>query len=402
MVLLFNQLMLIAHDSVKRANYYHFLKGAYFDSALIALANWPSSKCSIQNLSIIQDPYKGLANSEAANFAQPIVFFALHPLLSLSVSPMGSKLTRFKLRIPARDVSSFIAASPRTLLKLELLDISTCNIGETQLERLLVQLPYLKHIVLDDCGLLRHGHSDDSPWASLGKTCALVGVKRAREREKEIRAWQETSQVQGNALLGGQATAPQVVPQGYMHSKPGRKGLATAAISLRQPPTGPLAHLPTAIAVSPTAAASRTPNIKVRVIPSPPSLMTISTTAPSIVDERTKKAICDEFAQGWMDGVSQLRATWRRLRTSQRNGVKVVCISSDAQPSLSEFSNENDQDCWKGLADVGSSGTLSWTDLEDKDWPCPILCLSCDESNTRHAHDCGHRAFGDVQDRELL
>ncbi|KAI5120587.1 hypothetical protein M0805_002537 [Coniferiporia weirii] len=400
---------------VLKANYYQFLKGAYFDSTLSALSRWPSS--SLETLSIVQDPHVG-----QVHFAQPLVFFTFQPLAALSTSPVSAHISALRLRIPARDVVPFIAAAPRAFPALTALDLSTGNIKDAQLARLLTRFSRVQHVRLDACSLItaREGvvgpavaaGAADSEWATLGRSCALAGARRAKEREKALKAWREAL----DAAVGP-AHAQDAQPQ-RSRARAGRKGLATAAISLR----GATGFVPVVLTPAAPVPSSSTPSNmlphealqKIRVVPAPPSLLTLCTTAstpaPALVDAPAaeagageapgaalgadtaaaaarRSAARAEFARGWAEGITTLRAMWLRLRTSQQNGtVRVMALSEDG--SMGAQGEGID-----GLVDLED-----WTELDKAEWPCAVLCLAGEGSaeGAVHVEGCGHDVTRDM------
>jgi hypothetical protein len=150
---------------------------------------------------------------------------------------MAPTLKWLRLRIPARPIarplcgmtpsetSPYYASDLTPSPDLEFLDISTCNILDNELDMILMRFPSLKHLLLDGCPLFR-GEGD---WNDFGKRCALAGVRRAKQREKALKAWIEASQAKANF------DADENLPSQERRAKRGRKGLATATISLREP-----------------------------------------------------------------------------------------------------------------------------------------------------------------------
>ncbi|KAG6856022.1 hypothetical protein H0H87_008339 [Tephrocybe sp. NHM501043] len=243
---------------VKKATYYQFLKGSYFDSTLLAIAAWPPSSKGLPTLSIVQDAFIPDPNDPIPRFAQPIVFFRLDLHLSVLVhSPASQRsLTFLRVRIPARPIIQSLTVAylhptdpnPDTNPDpppLKFLDIATCAVSEADVEKLLVRFTCLKHLVLDACtSLLRSGSPQTSGaeldwWFALGRRLALTGVKRAKEREKELKAWYEARQ---RTLFPPDMLDD--IQEGQQHQeqkrvRKGRKGLATATITLRGSATSP-------------------------------------------------------------------------------------------------------------------------------------------------------------------
>ncbi|KAF8913217.1 hypothetical protein CPB84DRAFT_529505 [Gymnopilus junonius] len=356
---------------VQKATYYQFLKGAYFDSTLSALSRWPES--DLRTLSIVQDPLdNAFLQEQKQTFAQPIVFFRFDITSLLLSPPFSSSLTSLRLRIPSRPVLRSLSNRHEVLpLDLEFLDLSTSGVLESEIDMLLIRFAALKHIVLNDCSIMQ-GDPHERMWHALGKRLALVGVKRAKEREKQLKTWIESRKNARNA------PAPTDNPERNVarRAKPGRKGLATAAISLRgasyEAPL-PIPGKPSQTKKfkkekeGPNRAPLPIPGIpkrskkekmpssysKVRILPSLPTLLSLSLVLPSATEPARHPMIRAEFQEGWAEGVAQLTITRARLRTSAGNGYRImrVSVASDnGNLSASEgsaSSSEERQVVWK-------------------------------------------------------
>ncbi|KAH7930491.1 hypothetical protein BV22DRAFT_52794 [Leucogyrophana mollusca] len=368
---------------VQRATYYQFLKvhaisrcislvltrlvlqGAYYDTTLHALARWPPY--SLPTLSIIQDPLDPEI-ARGQHFAQPLVFFRLDPLTVLVCSAFARSLTSLRLRIPSRQVARFLCSSPSATPALELLDLSTCNVSISDMEAILIRYTNLKHLILDGCNITR-GEVHEGEWVAVGKTCALAPVKRAKEREKKLKTWLEANARASTSDLGQQQTL--TVQHTGRRIRPGRRGLATAAISLRDSP-------PKETIALPVAANLIIPRI--RVLPSSPALLSFSTSSHAARSDR-HESIRADFAQGWAEGLAQLTAVRTRLRQSWQNNIRVVRFEGDI--GLEEGLD--------GLVDVESERDFV-NDLDEGNtarWEVPILCLA-GEAGQDHAECCGH------------
>ena len=225
-------------------------KGAYFDSTLTALAEWPA--VDISTLSIVQDPIDA-EMAQRQDFAQPIVFFRLDLFPLLSSPAITLTLENLRIRIPSRPVArslcgSLSAGSPfdpkRNLIltQLEFLDLSTCSVLDAEIDSILARFATIRHLVLDRCAVLR-GDLREGEGGALGKRLALIGVRRARDREKALKAWLESQVVVADAIPSDGAPA---VDQGAgpaeRRPRPGRRGLATATISFRKTDPPPAAQ----------------------------------------------------------------------------------------------------------------------------------------------------------------
>src|SRR5712691_1408588 len=99
------------------------------------LAAWPSS--SLQQLSVVQDVPPALDHS----FAQPIVFFSLEPLTALCRSKTLLHVQHFRLRVPSRQIASFLTTTSASLDTVILLDLSTTNVTTNALATILIRFP---------------------------------------------------------------------------------------------------------------------------------------------------------------------------------------------------------------------------------------------------------------------
>jgi hypothetical protein len=244
-----------------------------------------------------------------------------------------------------------------------------------------MRFPKLRHVILDECALgLDRVDARGCLW-DIGKRCALAGVRRAKEREGKLKNWLETI-----ALSEYPAVSQAVAVQGadvQRSSRPvrkGRRGLATATISLRaSPPKHSTSSLP-ATSLSPKAKLAVP---RVYILPSFPTLATFATTSSHIQPEIYRQISVD-FEKGWADGLAQLSAIRQRRRQSWRNGMRVV-----------RFRNENgndDGDGLDGLVDLDSD-----EDGEVEVRSAPVLCLSgATRDEKAHVVGCGHSVWSAV------
>lgn len=275
-----------------------------------------------------------------------------------------SSVQYYRLRIPNRQVARFIVGLPN----LQFLDLSTCNISEVDVSLLLVRMRGLLHLVLDGCGLLR-GELLEGGWAAFGKTCALAGVRRATARERAIKEWMETLAI---ASMGGQQLVENQ-PAALPRVKKGRRGLATATISIRKPLTE---NRPTTFSSSSKGRAVQ----RIRVLPASPSLLSLAIRPSASVSPDYYAEIISEFELGWMDGISQISATRARLRSSFKNGVRVVRFADDG--------DDGDKGL-DGLEDVDTA--LFASEQEDlMHASVPKLCLAGPGRNADHVPGCAH------------
>ncbi|OSX66908.1 hypothetical protein POSPLADRAFT_1051073 [Postia placenta MAD-698-R-SB12] len=377
---------------VQKATYYHFLKGAYFDSTLEAFSRWPVAR--LHALSIIQDPLDPL--KAPTHFAQPLVFFRLDPLSTLVCSPLLENLLHFRLRIPARQPTRFLYTTPKALPSVETLDLSTCGVSLADVEGVLARFTRLRTLVLDQCHIViprADVQHDDGLWywAILGKAMAAASHKAAKDREKTLRTWLEAH----NAHLAGNAPAPEPAQVRQRRPRRGRRGLATATISLRNSPPRdpvPIPAIPPG-QLPPGATVGQIPRI--RVLPSKPSVVSFTATAPVLFGPDKHEAIRAEFERGWAEGIALLHAVFRRIKASWDNGMRVMKFDDDVVDSEVGFA---------GLVDVDDAEDFELETIElDERAPsqCPVLCLAGPRRNKHHVLGCGHEVVWDVWGDEL-
>ena len=376
-IISFSEYVSISSNSLTAVLAQLLTQGSYFDSTLIALSQWPPS--ALPTLSIVQDPLDpGLAENRA--FAQPLVFFRLDPFASLVCSPYLSSLTALRLRIPSRQITRFITTHPLSVPSLQFLDLSTCNVLDAEVDALLTRFAKLRHLVLDGCAVLK-GELREGEWGALGKSCALAGVRRAKEREKKLKVWLEAN---GPVFSDHQAQTG-LVQEVDAHAaaarkaRRGRRGLATATISLRPSPPRdgvplPVLHIPIP---------------KIRILPPSPSLQSLATTTSTLIHPDKYPVVSAEFERGWADGLAQLGATRARLRQSSMNGVRIV-----------QFVDDVEQEGLDGLADVEMGNEEAFRVREDV-WKVPVFCLVGAGRGEHHIEGCGHAVGWKIWKNEL-
>ncbi|KAI0027962.1 hypothetical protein K488DRAFT_90257 [Vararia minispora EC-137] len=366
---------------VKKATYYQFLKGAYFDSTVLKMAAWPAL-ADLETLSIVQDPLD--VAIAPTNFAQPIVFFRLDPLSTLAHSPLAASITSLRLRLPRREFVRFLVDAPGALPSLRLLDLSTSRVRDADAVNLLANLPSLHALIIDDCDAV-HGGDEQlaEEWAAFGRALALAGHQRMRARERVLKEYRET--------LG--VVMPRL-PQREKKAKKGRKGLATATVSLREKPE-PSASTSTALPVVQEGDGGPLPEIleRVRVVPPAPTLRALAVTPSAHIPASSHVAIVDEFRRGWAEGMTTLAAIRARLRVSAKQGnlktkIRVMRFARPGEEGL-----EAPLD---GLLDASE-----W-DVEESAnavTGVPVLCLAGPRRDGAHAEGCPHpigwETFGD-------
>lgn len=164
---------------------------------------------------------------------------------------------------------------------------------------------------------------------------------------------------------------------GTAHSKAYKTGsswIATATISLREAPTASesdIVPVPTGIVVP-----------KIRVVPSPPTLLSLSTSSSNISDTQ-HQAIRDDFEKGWNEGLVQLAAVKSRLYQSWRNGVRVMRMTADAGGHGLD-----------GLEAIELENVFHSHPERD----VPVLCLAGPGTSGEHVEGCSHKFAWDVWD----
>jgi hypothetical protein len=344
---------------------------------LLALARWPP--CNLPTLSILQDPLD-LPIDQKQHFAQPLVFFRLNPLSALVRSSYLHSVANFRLRIPSRLISPYICDEHGSLPSLNVLDLSTCHILESDIDALLVRFQKMQHLILDKCRISR-GELREGEWAALGKICALSGVKRAKEREKQLKSWLEANTVHSSAREQQMDLAPESQGQvATRRGRRGRRGLATATISLRASPpredSSPRT-IPNGVVIP-----------KIRILPSTPSILSLATTTHSIAHDK-HTTIRDEFERGWIEGLAQVNAIRARLLLSWKNGIRVVRFSNESHST---------EDGLDGLVDVESGDEIT---LIGDTLKSPVLCLAGAGRDGKHVEGCGHTVAWGIWKDEL-
>ncbi|KAA1467833.1 hypothetical protein DENSPDRAFT_813731 [Dentipellis sp. KUC8613] len=389
---------------VQKASYYQFLKGAYYDSSLAALARWPAS--TIPTLSIIQDPLDP-KYAPQGQFAQPLVFFRLDAVSELACSPFAEDLANLRMRIPGRQLARFIYASPDALPSLDLLDLSTCSLRQVDVDNVLARFDTLQHLILDDCTILR-GELRDEDWRALGKLCATVGIRRAAERERRLRKWIDAVY----AFMRSESAAEPVAranrpndPNRPRRAHRGRRGLATATISLRAA-AGSSEHaglaLPTHIDLPDPGTA---PTPRFRILPPVPTIRTICITPSALIPPEQHARLREQFELGWEEGLALLTQRRATMRTSYMNGLyRVVRFAVTGEDVEVEMSDEG----LGGLVEVGGKANqipeaFDVVLMGESAVTCPVLCLAGPghKEGYTHAEGCGHAAGWDVYGDQL-
>ena len=400
------------YGSVQKPTYYRFLKvdfrdlfpplvalipfqGAYFDSTLLAISRWPT--VTLPTLSIIQDPeYSGIVKRH--EFAQPIVFFRLDACLStLIYSTALSSLTSLRIQIPTAPVfRSLMAYSavdnlPISLIPPDLvfLDLSTCGISKSELQLLLVYFTSLQHLILDRCELLS-GDLHDGEYRALGRSCALIGVERARLREKLLKIWME-SRIIPDTIDDG-STGGSIRPA--RKAKPGRKGLSTATISFRSPSNNPVTMMGSSSLAEEKKITAKSK--KIRILPPLPRLLSLSLSVPVALKTEDYPILRNEFVAGYAEGIAQLKVTRARMRTSAGNGVRVMGLVCKGG---SEGSDDEEEGMERNVFSLTEEGLKGLVDIDpddldafgtDSGLQAPALCFAGPDREGDHQRNCGH------------
>lgn len=381
---------------MQRATYYQFLAGAYFDNMIVALSKWPAS--SIPKLSIIQDPLDASV-APTGKFAQPFVFHRLDQFSTLCRAPSIAALPYFRLRIPSRQISRFIYQPQRSLPSLQWLDLSTCDVRSGDVEAILGRFTKLQHLILDQCNLITQRElpegGSESQWAALGKIMALSGVRLMKDREKKLRVWLEAT------AQPVESSADSNAASSSGKRKKGRRGLATATISLRE--TTEPEPLPAFAQGAFTAQElGLKPDTRLRVLPPKPKLASLAVSLPphANTEQLGPDVIRAEFELGWAQGILQLITIRNRLKTSWYNGIAKVVKFEDLSPDLAEDDDEGDREYGLvGLRGVDEEETFGLGMDGDR---CPVLCLAGSaNSSADHAEGCGHALGRDIWNDEL-
>lgn len=292
---------------------------------------------------------------------------------------------------------------------IEILDISSCSVSDFEIEPLLVRFANLKHLILDGCpNLLKGGPGsflgqELDWWSALGKRCALAGVRRAKEKEKELKAWFEAQARNDASAHDGNGSA--AGPVEGRRPRRGRRGLATATISLRAS-TPPPANIPTSSARNATGYEKKylSPP-KIYIIPPSPSLLSISfhPTTSTNIEPEMRLLLISEFKKGWKDGIRVLWERRGRIGTtfSRENRSKAIFLKFKDKLDTNE-----EQEGFQGLEDVSREDENIFfepvrEDESAKPINVPVICISGTGREEDHADKCGHFFAGEIWPGEM-
>lgn len=377
---------------MQKATYYQFLKGAYFDTMLQSIAKWP--RASLPALSVVQDPIDPTI-APTLRFAQPIVFFHLSPVTDLAGSPYLSTVTHLRFRIPARSITRYLVAHKRSLPSVELLDVSGTNVTETDLGNMLSQLSRLKHLVLDGCPIVSQrldaleaeGADELRQWVALGRAMAMATQTRCKDLEKKYKVWVEESRASAPAPP---PKDPKSESSKTQRHKKGRRGLATATISLRDQPKKDVGPSPQA---GPSSNAFVPPVDRLRIIPPDLPLKFIAITAPMVAVTHEHFAensikVQTELERGWADGMRTLGLIRQRVRAAYLNGSPVYRFVDPEHIRYEEEEPEEEspeRELFRNLERAESSDTFDWTPPA-----CPAICFAGPAKSEHHPDGCPH------------
>ncbi len=350
------------------------------------MSRWP--RASLPTISVTQDTLN--STIAPSGFAQPLVFFRLEPLQTLARASYTSTVVNFRLRIPGREIAKYLALHSRSLPSVELLDLATSNVKQNDISQLMFRLRNLRYLILDGCPLVSQradapeaaGAEALSQWMSLGKTMACAGIDGTRARERKLKRWLEQNYI---AAPQEQATEEQIQPR---RVRRGRRGVATATISLRASPPKTTTRLPSQSG----HVNNQTPIPRIRILPPVPALHSVTVTAPMISPngpefDTRKEAMRVAFEQGWAEGISMLQNQRAIMRTSWGRGMRVVQF---APPDITlwEDCRETEDDGEEGLEGLVDLQTGEEFDLLDERGP--TLCFAGPDRGINHAAGCAH------------
>jgi hypothetical protein len=326
---------------------------------------------------MVQDPLPASSFDPQTSFAQPIVFFSLEVFRPFSLSALARSITHLRICVPSRPVLAQLLARD-AFPSLKVLDISTSTLGdpERSLPLLLARHQNLEHLLLDSCPLSRER------WRDLARACALAGQGKSRAREKKINAWLERSSLRRADTVGHGVTtieADRPVPSNLTQARAarrGRRGVATAAFSIRTTPDSRLTSSEASsnrYAPNGNDANMNSRRTKVRILPPLPSLRTLSTTFAPPPDAEKANDWRAEFEAGWQSGIETLMTARIRLHTSALAGVagvRIMRFDNTFKPPETSYGGDIEESFYN-LVDVG----LDETDIWEAECGVPVVCF---------------------------
>ena len=252
--------------------------------------------------------------------------------------------------------------------------------------------------MLDDTALLPRAAEITGEFANLGQQLATAGIKRAKIRERSIKALVVAMKLTREATVTGApaASAEEPVssqPKDKAKTKGGRRGVATAKFSLREKPVPAIPSVVSSGTASPsnpladmTFSAGQLD--KIRILPPITPLQSLClTTFVTPTAELVQEWEAD-FVRGWVAGVAVLKSVRKRVE----DGVKMKLVAA-----------------WKfadGAVDQGGAGEVEGlVELSDEDWETesemggilgtipPKLCFAGKTNRVDgvpHANGCAH------------
>jgi hypothetical protein len=108
-----------------------------------------------------------------------------------------------------------------------------------------------------------------------------------------------------------------------------------------------------------------------------------------------------EFEAGWAEGVALLAVTKARLRSSARNGCRVMRFSSTL--ALETSQDEWLEECLEGLQNIDPTDTTAFgtSPQDNAQISPPVLCFAGPGKGPNHEVHCGHSVGWEVMKDEL-
>lgn len=239
--------------------------------------------------------------------------------------------------------------------------------------------------------------ADTGEFTSLGRACALSTVESARDREKEIKeAVAERRAVLELVTMQPAAPSDETTSSSRISKvKKGRRGVSTAAFSIREKPVVPL----NASSSLSTPQGGDTKDMmqaikaleKVRILPCVPSLRSLCVTTFITPTSAQHTQWEGDFTRGWEEGCRTVEAIQKRLFTSKRNKLIRLFRFKGAKENAQRLGNVDEE---KGLNSLPELMELIEVDLEGlesiiRGSPSPRLCFG-GMDGVSHTEGCGH------------
>ncbi|KIO24614.1 hypothetical protein M407DRAFT_212400, partial [Tulasnella calospora MUT 4182] len=309
---------------------------------------------------------------------QPIVFFSLDPITTLAKSPIALHVKHLRFRVPLRTIWNKIC-EPNAFPSVEILDLSTSPVHPEQAAiALLNGFPRLRHLIVDGSGFGGSG-SEQSEWRTLGRAMAMAGVRKAREKERELKNLDATKIHRLLETARRRDTSAE-----SSNEVPGESSLEDPSMKAQTPQTDPTS--------------STLKLAKFRILPAYPRLLSISSALT--LNEGHEGGPPDlalyakDFHSGWLDGIARLREHRERAMAFGRSAsVRVLRFDTDSSHRHCEAYGAEE------LVDVEDHGV---SDLSiDRSHAPPLLCFGCERDPSQqglshalvtvpHELGCGH------------